>query len=116
MVAGIDADGAVRMMSIHDLYDQVAEIRLDPTVPADIAEQFDKARHAYVYSWFAYDLASLAEQPGCQSPSAPGKAARWRTRKGRQRALGSKEAVRSCVRSRLACPARVYPWYYDAPI
>jgi hypothetical protein len=67
MAAGFDTTGAVRMMSIGDLYDQMAEIRLDPTVPADIAEQFDKARHAYVYSWFAYDLASLAEQQGYQT-------------------------------------------------
>ena len=67
MAAGFDTTGAVRLMSIGDLYDQMAEIRLDPAVPADIAEQFDKARHAYIYSWFAYDLASLAEQQGYQT-------------------------------------------------
>jgi hypothetical protein len=67
MAAGLDATGAVRMMVIGDLHDQMAEIQLNATVPADIVEQFDKARHAYVYSWFAYDLASLAEQQGYQT-------------------------------------------------
>jgi hypothetical protein len=65
--AGFDATGAVRTMAIDDLHDQMAEIRLDAAVPTDIVEQFDKARHAYVYSWFAYDLASLAEQQGYQT-------------------------------------------------
>jgi hypothetical protein len=67
MAAGFDATGTVRMMAIADLYDQMAEIRLSTAVPADIAEQFDKAKHAYVYSWFVYDLASLAEQQGYQT-------------------------------------------------
>jgi hypothetical protein len=67
MAAGFDKTGAVRMISIGDLHDQMAEIQLDPAVPVDIAEQFDKARHAYVYSWFAYDLVSLAEQQGYQT-------------------------------------------------
>jgi hypothetical protein len=65
--AGLDETGAVRMLAISDLYDQMEEIRLSPAVPPDIAEQFDKARHAYVYSWFAYDLVSLAEQQGYQT-------------------------------------------------
>lgn len=67
MAGGFDAAGTVRMMAIGDLHDQMAEIRLDGAVPPDIAEQFDKARHAYVYSWFAYDLVSLAEQQGYQT-------------------------------------------------
>ncbi|HEX3885377.1 MAG TPA: hypothetical protein VHW66_22175 [Stellaceae bacterium] len=67
MAAGFDAAGAVRMMTVGDLHDQMAEIHLHLAVPPGIAEQFDKARHAYVYSWFAYDLVSLAEQQGYQT-------------------------------------------------
>jgi hypothetical protein len=67
MAAGFDETGAVRPMAIDDLHDQMREIRLDSAVPADIVEQFDKARHAYIYSWFAYDLVSLAEQQGYQT-------------------------------------------------
>ena len=67
MVGDLDESGALRMMYITDLWEQMAEIPIDPAVPADIIEQFDKARHAYVYSWFAYDLVSLAEQQGYQT-------------------------------------------------
>jgi hypothetical protein len=66
MVGGIDANGTIRPMSISDLYALVEPLELCPTVPADIREQFDKARHAFIYSWFAYDLVSLAEQQGYQ--------------------------------------------------
>ena len=31
-------------------------------MPEDIRDQFDKARHAFIYSWYSYDLATLAEQ------------------------------------------------------
>jgi hypothetical protein len=67
MVAGFDVTGDIRMMAISDLHDQMREIRLDSTIPPDIVEQFDKARHAFIYSWFAYDLVSLAEQQGYQT-------------------------------------------------
>jgi hypothetical protein len=66
MASGFDETGAVRWMSINDLYVLVEPLELDPAVPADIREQFDKARHAFIYSWFAYDLVSLAEQQGYQ--------------------------------------------------
>jgi hypothetical protein len=67
MAAGFDPAGDVRMMTIGDLHDQMREIEIDSAIPAEIVEQFDKARHAYIYSWFAYDLASLAEQQGYQT-------------------------------------------------
>jgi hypothetical protein len=66
-VGGIDVTGAVRPMAIADLYDLVQPLALGPSVPHDIAEQFDKARHAFIYSWFAYDVVSLAEQQGYQT-------------------------------------------------
>lgn len=67
MVGGFDETGAIRMMSIVDLYALVEPLQLNPAVPADIHEQFDKARYAFIYSWFAYDLVSLAEQQGYQT-------------------------------------------------
>lgn len=67
MAAGFHRNGVPRMMAITDLYDQMEEIRLDPLVPADVMEEFDKAKHAYVYWWFAYELVSLAEQQGYQT-------------------------------------------------
>lgn len=66
MVGGVDDSGHIRLMSINDLYDQVRELELSISLPDDIIEQFDKARHAFIYSWFAYDLVSLAEQQGYQ--------------------------------------------------
>jgi hypothetical protein len=36
-------------------------------VGGTVGSQFDKARHAFIYSWFAYDLVSLAEQQGYQT-------------------------------------------------
>jgi hypothetical protein len=67
MVGGLDEAGAIRMMEIADLYALVEPLALHSGVPADIREQFDKARHAFIYSWFAYDLISLAEQQGYQT-------------------------------------------------
>ena len=67
MVGDVDETGAIRMMEITDLYALIEPLELHSGVPADIREQFDKARHAFVYSWFAYDLVSLAEQQGYQT-------------------------------------------------
>lgn len=66
MVGGLDETG-IRMMAITDLYGLMEPLELDPAVPVDIREQFDKARYAFIYSWFAYDLVSLAEQQGYQT-------------------------------------------------
>jgi hypothetical protein len=49
-------------MRITDLHRLVQPIELSAKVPAHIREQFDTARNAFVYSWFVYELATLAEQ------------------------------------------------------
>jgi hypothetical protein len=54
--------GEVRPMCINDLRTMVASIELKPHVPAPIREQFDVARNGFVYSWFVYEFATLAEQ------------------------------------------------------
>lgn len=56
------AAGLTRPLCAGDLYNEVVPIELGSTVPAEIRSQFDVARNAYLYSWFAYDLAMLAEQ------------------------------------------------------
>jgi len=66
MIGGVTEDGRVRCMTIGDMHDWVRQIELGPETPTVIREQFDKARHAFIYSWFAYDLVSLAEQQGYQ--------------------------------------------------
>ncbi len=66
MVSGITDTGAIRFMDISDLLNLVRPLELHPETPAIIREQFDKARHAFIYSWFSYDLATLAEQQGYQ--------------------------------------------------
>ena len=40
----------------------MAQINLEVAVPAEIREQFDKAKNTFVYSWYVYDMATLAEQ------------------------------------------------------
>lgn len=65
-IGGINADDSIRLMTIGDLYDEVQPLELRPETPRVIRKQFDKARHTFIYSCFAYDLASLAEQQGYQ--------------------------------------------------
>jgi hypothetical protein len=42
-------------------HDWVATITLCEAAPAEVVEAFDRARNAFVYSWFVCELASLAE-------------------------------------------------------
>lgn len=56
------ATGQTRPMRIDDLRGMVAKIELSGLIPAAIREQFDIARNAFVYSWFVYEFATLAEQ------------------------------------------------------
>jgi hypothetical protein len=45
-----------------DLHSMMAQIELSSAVPTDIRDQFDTARNVFVYSWFVYEFATLAEQ------------------------------------------------------
>jgi hypothetical protein len=56
------ATGASRPMCMDDLREMVAAIELSARIPAAIRQQFDIARNAFVYSWFVYEFATLAEQ------------------------------------------------------
>lgn len=48
-------------ITIGDHYSGLTGIDLDPKAPPDIIEAFEKARNAYLYAWFVYDLTTLAE-------------------------------------------------------
>jgi hypothetical protein len=62
MVVHDTATGKQRGMRIDDLRNLVAGIELSERVPPAIRQQFDVARNAFVYSWFVYEFATLAEQ------------------------------------------------------
>jgi hypothetical protein len=57
----LDATGELRPMQIEDLHDLMLKLELGPGVPPAIREHFDVARNAFIYSWFSYELVSLAE-------------------------------------------------------
>jgi hypothetical protein len=54
--------GLVRPINVDDLYAEVVSIKITPSVPAEIRNQFDIARNAYLYSWLVYDFVILAEE------------------------------------------------------
>jgi hypothetical protein len=56
------AAGFIRPFRADDLYSDVSPVELSSAVPPEVRYQFDVARNAYLYSWFVYDLAILAEQ------------------------------------------------------
>jgi len=66
-VGGITGDGRTRHMAITDLHEEMLPLELLAEVPPVIREQFDRARHAFIHSWFVYDLVPLAEQQGYQA-------------------------------------------------
>ena len=56
--------GMVRPMTVADHHAAVAAIQLVPTVPDAVRVVFDRARNAFLFSWFVYDLTPLAESQG----------------------------------------------------
>jgi hypothetical protein len=57
----IGGDGCRRGIGIKDLHALVNPIVLSDNVPADVRVEFDTARNAFVYSWFVYEFATLAD-------------------------------------------------------
>lgn len=56
--------GALRSMSVGDHHAAIAAIELTATVPEPVQVAFERARNAFLYSWFVYDLTPLAESQG----------------------------------------------------
>lgn len=44
------------------LYSDVVHLELHGLVPDEVRIQFDTARYSFIYSWFCYELLTLAEQ------------------------------------------------------
>lgn len=61
MCRGIDPKLGPIPVGIQDMYGDVEAFTLGEAVPEDIRRQWDIGRNAYIYSWFEYDLMTLAE-------------------------------------------------------
>jgi hypothetical protein len=57
----VAACGHKRPLQMSDLHSLVAPISLSADVPDEIRHEFDTARNAFVYSWYVYEFATLAE-------------------------------------------------------
>jgi len=62
--------GFVRMpdlqqVTIRDHYDEVQAAALSPDVPNGVRTVFERARAAFLYSWFSYELTTLAQGQAC---------------------------------------------------
>ncbi len=55
------ASGHFVHVSLEDRYAEVERLAPSAAAPKPVADQFDRARHAYVYGWFVYELGSVAE-------------------------------------------------------
>lgn len=62
-LVAVDA-GLACPMAIADLHAMVEPIQLSDAVPEEIRREFDTARNLFVYSWFVYEFATLAELGG----------------------------------------------------
>lgn len=60
-IGRLDEAGRFQPCKIDDMYLQVQPLELGPEVPEQIRRQFDVARSAFLYSWFEYELTTLAE-------------------------------------------------------
>jgi hypothetical protein len=62
ITAAQDANvGNIRPIQMADLHDLVHPFVLNAAVPSEVCWQFETARNAFVYCWFCYEFATLAE-------------------------------------------------------
>jgi hypothetical protein len=59
--SNMSGPSGIASITITDHHEAVACVELAPPVPATVIEAFDRARNAFVYSWFVYEMAALAE-------------------------------------------------------
>ena len=57
--------GEARPRMLEDHYALASDLDLPPTVPQDIVDHFQIARHALIYSWFVYPLMAAAQLQAC---------------------------------------------------
>ena len=61
LVAGTSGRDGSAPITLEEQHDCVAGIQLSSRTPQEVLTAFDAARNAFVYAWFSYDLAELAE-------------------------------------------------------
>lgn len=61
IVVADPSDGTIRSMTVEDHYAALKAIELSPQVPLATSAVFERGRNAFLYAWFVYDLAALAE-------------------------------------------------------
>jgi len=54
----------IRFMTLEDHHGFIARIQIEDHVPARIRTAFERARNAFLYAWFVYDLTPLAQAQG----------------------------------------------------
>ncbi len=54
--------GILQLMSPQGLHEEMSPLVLDEVVPEKVRHQFNLALNVYLYSWFVYDFATVAEQ------------------------------------------------------
>ncbi len=54
-------------LTVEEHHEAVAQIVLSNDVPSLAREMFDRARNAFLYAWFSYDLGALAEAQAISS-------------------------------------------------
>ncbi len=54
-------------MTLADHHGGIDAIRLNASVPQNVRTAFERARCAYLYAWFAYELTTLAQGQACSA-------------------------------------------------
>lgn len=54
-------------MKLADHHGVIDAIRLNAAVPQNVRTAFERARCAYLYAWFAYELTTLAQAQACSA-------------------------------------------------
>lgn len=57
----------LQRMTLADHHATIDTIRLSPTTPQNVRTAFERARCAYLYAWFAYELTTLAQAQACSA-------------------------------------------------
>ncbi|MGA2493712.1 MAG: hypothetical protein ABSF67_12265 [Roseiarcus sp.] len=54
-------DGVAHPLTLSDHHASLAGLTLSPSVPKPVSDAFDRARNAFLYSYFSYELLVVAE-------------------------------------------------------
>jgi hypothetical protein len=62
MIAWVDTtSGEIRPLQVSDFHGALESLIFGPTVPEEIAQQFETVKNLYLYSWFIYRFQPIAE-------------------------------------------------------